>query len=141
MSSEPTGECTAHDKHSNEECDCIDYYETPDIPGYYSNCYHRRMFHLVSRAGASKKNDHVKSRLDGMLAGRSSDTTKASTSKSSSLGAVVAASSSKSKLSVLSAAHRESNHGMCPADGGGGGSKPSKKGKVKCRKTLFARFH
>ncbi|KAJ7869214.1 hypothetical protein B0H14DRAFT_2572054 [Mycena olivaceomarginata] len=137
MSSEPTGECTAHDKHSNEECDCVDYYETPDIPGYCSNCYHRRMFHLVSRPGASKKNDHVKSLLDGMLAGRSSDTTKASTSKRSSLGAVVAASSSKSKSSALSAAHRESNHGMRPADGGGGGgggSKPSKKGKGKNKK-------
>ncbi|KAJ7733828.1 hypothetical protein B0H14DRAFT_3517285 [Mycena olivaceomarginata] len=81
MSSEPTGECTAHDKHSNEECDCIDYDETPDIPG-----------------------------------------------------AVVAASSSKSKSSALSAAHRESNHGMRPADDGSGGSKPSKKGKGKNKK-------
>ncbi|KAF7334666.1 hypothetical protein MVEN_02297100 [Mycena venus] len=139
MSSETsTGECTAHDKQSKQECECTDYIEATDIPDYCGECYHRRYHHLLSKPGASKKGTAVKSLLADIL-GRNSDAGgkgKASSSKGggfkSSLGAVVAASSSKSKSSALSAAHREANQGMRPTSDS---SVTNKKGKASDRKT------
>ncbi|KAJ7195165.1 hypothetical protein B0H12DRAFT_1082246 [Mycena haematopus] len=127
MSSESdTGECTAHDKQSNGECDCTEYVEADDSPGFCGNCYHRRHHHLHTKPNASKKNPAVKSLLADIL-GRSSDTgakVKGGSKSKMSLGALVAASSSKFKSSALSAAHREANQGMRPTSESGSTATP-----------------
>ncbi|KAF8209153.1 hypothetical protein K438DRAFT_1960885 [Mycena galopus ATCC 62051] len=139
-----TGECTAHDKHSNQECDCVEFTESSEIPGYCENCWHRRHHHLFSKPAATKKSNAVKSLIAGIMsrdAPADTGKSKASSSKSRgsmfpSLAAVVGASSSKSKSSALSAAHRESNQGMRPESAGASGSK-NKKGKGKEKRNTF----
>lgn len=128
MSSLKTGECTAHDRNSKEECDCTEYIESDEIPEYCGNCYHRLHFHLISKPGASQKNISVQSLLAGILGRDDSGKATGSSSKgkaSTSLTAL-AASSSKKGLSSLIAANRESNRGMRPPSEGG----KKNKGKV-----------
>ncbi|KAJ7286391.1 hypothetical protein C8J57DRAFT_1216582 [Mycena rebaudengoi] len=143
MSSESsTGECTAHDKQSNQECDCTNYIEADDDPGFCGDCYHRRHHHLHFKPGASKKGAAVTSLLADIL-GRSSEAggkDKGSFPKGSgskmSLRAVVAASSSKSKSLALSAAHREANQGMRPTSNSSTTSKKGK-GKLEPKRKIF----
>ncbi|KAJ7158391.1 hypothetical protein C8R43DRAFT_1124986 [Mycena crocata] len=131
-----TGECSAHDKFSDQECECTDYIESDDIPGYCSSCYHKQAFHLLSKPGASQKSSGVQSLLTGMFSRQDSSKGKASSSKaqSSSLLSVVAGSSKK--IPSLTAAHREANRGMRPPTASASGSKTVtvKKGKGKERK-------
>ncbi|KAK6987969.1 hypothetical protein R3P38DRAFT_2786795 [Favolaschia claudopus] len=121
MSDTSTGECTAHNKRTKAECVCQAYDEDEDAPGSCI-CSHSRHFHLLSTPGASKKSAAVKSLLAGMILGSNGSKTKAGSSKghTSSLGSIIAASSTKSKSPALSAAHREANEGMRPSGSGGG---------------------
>ncbi|KAJ6476125.1 hypothetical protein C8R45DRAFT_1102414 [Mycena sanguinolenta] len=140
-SSESTGECTAHNKYTNQECNCTDYVDALDIPGYCSNCYHKRQDHLASKPGAAQKSTSVRALLAGILRGRESDTKgkASSTSKgpprasATSFAAAVASSSNKPKSLAFSAANRESNCGM-RSGSGNSQSKVSKKGKGKAVK-------
>ncbi|KAJ7744084.1 hypothetical protein B0H16DRAFT_1858088 [Mycena metata] len=115
MSSESTtGECTAHDKHSDQECDCTSYTEAADIPGYCGDCYHTRQDHLHSRPGAVKKTSAVQALLAG-LGGKSKAGPSKARGAGSSLGGLLAtAGSSKKKSALLNAANREANQGMRP---------------------------
>ncbi|KAJ7016808.1 hypothetical protein C8F04DRAFT_1280575 [Mycena alexandri] len=100
-----TGECTAHNRHSDEECDCTSYTEAADIPGYCGGCYHTRQDHLHSRPGAVKKTSAVQALLAG-LGGKSKAGPSKARGAGSSLGAVLAAAgSSKKKSALLSAAN------------------------------------
>ncbi|KAJ7732949.1 hypothetical protein DFH07DRAFT_968222 [Mycena maculata] len=128
-----TGECTAHNKITKEECNCTDYVESDEIEGFCAECFHRRQHHLLSKPAASQKSTNVNKLLAGLLGGVSSDSGKgkvvASSSKfwgaTGSFAAAVTASSSKRKAPVsLDAAHKEANKGMRPPAEGG-----SKKGK------------
>ncbi|KAJ7720709.1 hypothetical protein B0H16DRAFT_1738704 [Mycena metata] len=133
MALDSTGECTAHDKHSDQECDCSAYTDATDIPGYCGDCYHRRQDHLVSRPGAVEKTSAVRSLLAG-LAARSSNLSKASSSKAGSskvhaslfLGSAAATSKKKNSSGLLAAANREANHGMRPPTTEAGKSKKAK---------------
>ncbi|KAJ6626524.1 hypothetical protein B0H10DRAFT_1941820 [Mycena sp. CBHHK59/15] len=111
-----TGEWGAHDKNSNEECDCHEYQDSSDIPGFCSNCYHHHEHHLLSKPGALAKPQGVQNLLADILRKREPSKQKASSSSggSSSLGAILAASSGRKMLGGLVAANRESNRGMRP---------------------------
>ncbi|KAJ7436837.1 hypothetical protein FB451DRAFT_1193633 [Mycena latifolia] len=129
-SSSRTGECSAHDKFSKQECDCTHYIESDEIAEYCGNCYHREHFHLNSKPGASQKTVSVTSLLAGILGQDSSAKPSSSRSKPSSSLAAFTSSNKKGPIS-LSAANRESNRGMRSSSEGG--SKVIKKGKEKKR--------
>ncbi|KAJ7165972.1 hypothetical protein C8R46DRAFT_1219743 [Mycena filopes] len=134
------GECTAHDDDSKEECDCVQYAESTDIPGYCERCYHRRRDHFTSHPGASKKNDRVQSLLAGLVGGSSSRDTKAGPSKPrASLASALAATGSKNKKtqSLFGAANRESNRGMRPTIGESENKGKKGKGKEPPKRDTF----
>ncbi|KAJ6481612.1 hypothetical protein DFH09DRAFT_1107512 [Mycena vulgaris] len=136
MSSKPaTGECTAHDRNSNEECDCVEYVESEELEDYCDNCYHRLQHHLASKPGASKKRSGVNALLAGILGGAPSGkgtVSKPRASSSSSSLAAFASSSSKRLGKLTTAANKEANQGMRPLSDGP--SKSKLKGKEKAGK-------
>ncbi|KAJ7031182.1 hypothetical protein C8F04DRAFT_1263212 [Mycena alexandri] len=132
MALESTGECTAHDKHSEQECDCSAYTDATDIPGYCGDCYHRRQDHLVSRPGAVEKTSAVRSLLAGLAARNSkASSSKAGSSKAHTLfshGSAATTSKKRNSSDLLAAANREANRGMRSSTTEEG---KSKKGKGK----------
>ncbi|KAJ7255651.1 hypothetical protein C8J57DRAFT_1655195 [Mycena rebaudengoi] len=133
-----TGECTAHDEDTKEECDCTDYRESTTKPGRCAACYHRLRDHLVPSpqpepsAGSSNDTQKEVDRILGRIVG---DTTKKSmTVLKKSIASSSAATRRLLALSSrASAAHRESNEGMRPSDSGAS-SKGGKSSKGKGRK-------
>ncbi|KAJ7094249.1 hypothetical protein C8R43DRAFT_1141813 [Mycena crocata] len=104
-----TGECRAYDKDNDVECDCTEYTESSEQPGYCGDCFHKRKTHLIKTPGASLPSQNIKSLLASVLQGGSSKKSKGKMSLSG-----VASSSRKLLPSSLRAANRESNHGMRP---------------------------
>ncbi|KAJ7843030.1 hypothetical protein B0H13DRAFT_1909561 [Mycena leptocephala] len=120
-SSTVTGECRAHDKESGQECDCTEYQDDPEQPGYCSERYHRRKAHLAAAPGAPNSSAGVKAILAKLVAG--------STGKGKLSLKAPSSASRKPAFPTLSAANRESNSGMRPTPKDAGTSKSAKRKK------------
>ncbi|KAJ7843031.1 hypothetical protein B0H13DRAFT_1909562 [Mycena leptocephala] len=124
-SSSVTGECRAHDKESGQECDCTEYQDDPEQPGYCSECYHDQKYHLLAApAQAPAPSSGVKAILAKLASG--------STSKGKLSLKAPFSTSHKPAFSTLSAANRESNVGMrpTPKDTGTSNSAKGKRKKI-----------
>lgn len=112
--------CIIREIEHGEECNCTEYQDAPEQPGYCAECYHRRKAHFVATPGAPTPSVGVKAILAKLVSG--------STSKGKlALKAPPSASSSqKTVFSTLGAAERESNAGMRPSPKEAGTSKSAK---------------
>ncbi|KAF8189538.1 hypothetical protein K438DRAFT_1763746 [Mycena galopus ATCC 62051] len=117
-----TGECRAFDKKTREECDCSEYTNDPEDPGFCFVCGHRRKSHLAP----ANSDNGVKALLVKMLSGTGSKKPSSGSQKAGS------SSSSKKPFPSLSAANREANAGMRPTKELEAG--PSKAAKAKGKK-------
>ncbi|KAJ7867398.1 hypothetical protein B0H14DRAFT_3861765 [Mycena olivaceomarginata] len=105
------GECRAFDKNTREECDCDEYSDDPEQPGYCLHCEHRRKSHLAT--GAPAKSFGVTTLLSKMLGGKGRKL--GGKGKGKPFSSLAASSSSKKIPSSLSAANKEANKGMRPS--------------------------
>lgn len=118
------GECRAFDKNTREECDCDEYSDDPEQPGYCLHCEHRRKSHFAT--GAPAKSFGVTTLLSKMLGGKGRKL--GGKGKGKPFSSLAASSSSKKIPSSLSAANKEANKGMRPSKDSEAG--PSAKAQV-----------
>ncbi|KAJ7202107.1 hypothetical protein GGX14DRAFT_399679 [Mycena pura] len=141
--SDETGQCTAHDKETNEECTCEEFKSSSDKP---TNFRH----HLVEKPGSQKRSSQVNALLAGILGSKGNHSkgaassskagsSKASSSKAASSGFKQWGNLSLSKKSLL-AANDEAKEGM-RGHRKPGSKSAKKKGKGKAKASLDSFFH
>src|ERR1700761_2441764 len=88
--SDETGQCTAHDKETNEECTCEEFESSSDKPTKCLSCSHSFRHHLIEKPRSQKRSSQVNALLAGILGSKgnhskgAASSSKAGSSKASS---------------------------------------------------------